>query len=61
MSRGKPIGTTFGNLLQCVIYHCTGTTRARTRRSANSLARTRLPQFVGDIDNDAPYRPEPAA
>ncbi len=59
MSRGKPIGTTFGNLLQRVIYHYwyhTGENQAIRQQ----LGQTRLPQFVGDIDNDAPYRPEPA-
>ena len=59
VSRGKPIGTTFGNLLQRVIYHYwyhTGENQAIRQQ----LGHTRLPQFVGDIDNDAPYRPEPA-
>ena len=33
--------------------------RARTRRSGSRWATRRLPQFVGNIDGEAPYRPEP--
>ncbi len=58
--RGKPLGTTFGNLLQRVIYHYwyhTGENQAIRQE----LGHARLPQFVGDIDSDAPYRPEPTA
>ena len=60
MSRGKPIGTTFGNLLQRVIYHYwyhTGENQAIRQQ----LGHARLPQFVGNIDDEAPYRPEPTA
>ena len=57
-SRGKPIGTTFGNLLQRVIYHYWYHT-GENRRSASQLGHARLPQFVGNIDDEAPYRPEP--
>ncbi len=60
VSRGKPIGTTFGNLLQRVIYHYwyhTGENQAIRQQ----LGHARLPQFVGNIDDEAPYRPEPTA
>ena len=57
MNKGKPVGTTFGNLLQRVIYHYwyhTGENMAIRQQ----LGHRRLPQFVGDIDTEAPYRPE---
>ena len=58
VSRGRPIGTTFGNLLQRLIYHYwyhTGENQAIRQQ----LGHARLPQFVGNIDDEAPYRPEP--
>jgi uncharacterized damage-inducible protein DinB len=49
--------TSFGNLLQRVIYHYwyhTGENMAIRQ----ALGHTGLPDFVGDIDDEAPYRPE---
>ncbi len=56
MHRGKPTARMYGNLLQRVIYHYwyhTGETMAIRQQ----LGHTRLPQFVGNIDDLAPYRP----
>ena len=53
---GKPIGTNFANLLQRVIYHYwyhTGENMAIRQQ----LGHKRLPDFVGNIDDEAPYRP----
>ncbi|HLG36854.1 MAG TPA: hypothetical protein VI338_01865, partial [Nitrososphaera sp.] len=47
----------FGSLLQRVIYHYwyhIGENLAIRQ----SLGHTHLPDFVGDIDTEAPYRPE---
>ena len=55
--KGKLLGTTYGNLLQRVIYHYwyhTGENQAIRQL----LGHERLPVFVGDIDSKAPYRPE---
>ena len=49
--------TSFGNLLQRVIYHYwyhTGENMAIRQMLGN----TGLADFVGDIDDEAPYRPE---
>jgi uncharacterized damage-inducible protein DinB len=54
---GKPTRYIFGSLLQRVIYHYwyhTGENAAIRQ----SLGHTDLPEFVGDIDSEAPYRPE---
>jgi hypothetical protein len=54
---GKPIGRINGNLILRVIYHYwyhTGENLAIRQ----SLGHKRLPQFVGDIDSMASYRPE---
>jgi uncharacterized damage-inducible protein DinB len=54
---GKPLNRYWGNLLQRVIYHYwyhTGENSAIRQ----SLGHTGLPQFVGSIDSQAPYRPE---
>jgi hypothetical protein len=56
-SKGKLLGTTYGNMLQRVIYHYwyhTGENQAIRQL----LGHERLPVFVGDIDSKAPYRPE---
>jgi DinB superfamily len=56
--QGKPLARTFGNLLQRTIYHYwyhTGENMAIRQQ----LGHRRLPQFVGNIDDEAPYRPEP--
>ncbi len=62
MSRGRPTARVHGNLLQRVIYHYwyhTGENQAIRQM----LGHRRLPQFVGDIDGEAPYTPDglPAA
>jgi hypothetical protein len=54
---GKPIARINGNLLQRTIYHYwyhTGENLAIRQQ----LGHKRLPQFVGNIDDKAPYRPE---
>jgi hypothetical protein len=54
---GRPINRIYGNLLQRVIYHywyhCGENMAIR-----QGLGHRRLPQFVGNIDDEAPYRPE---
>lgn len=60
ISKGKPIAYTYGNLLQRVIYHYwyhLGENMAIRQQ----LGHSHLPQFVGDIDNKAPYRTEKPA
>jgi uncharacterized damage-inducible protein DinB len=57
VSKGRQIASTYGNLLQRAIYHYwyhTGENMAIRQM----LGRTHLPQFVGSIDDRAPYRPE---
>jgi uncharacterized damage-inducible protein DinB len=57
VSQGKPIAYTYGNLLQRVIYHYwyhTGEIMAIRQL----LRHSRLPQFVGALDRQAPYQPE---
>jgi uncharacterized damage-inducible protein DinB len=57
VSGGRPTARVFGNLLQRLIYHYwyhTGENAAIRQQ----LGHTRLPQFVGDIDSRAPYRPD---
>jgi hypothetical protein len=54
---GKPSSYIFGSLLQRTIYHYwyhTGENMAIRQM----LGHTNLPEFVGDIDGQAPYRPE---
>jgi hypothetical protein len=54
---GKPTAYIFGSLLQRVIYHYwyhTGENMAIRQM----LGQVDLPEFVGDIDEEAPYRPE---
>jgi len=54
---GKPIPRQYGNLLNRTIYHYwyhTGENMAIRQM----LGHTKLAVFVGNIDNDAPYRPE---
>ena len=54
---GKPSSYIFGSLLQRVIYHYwyhTGEAMAIRQM----LGHVDLPEFVGDIDEEAPYRPE---
>jgi uncharacterized damage-inducible protein DinB len=54
---GKPSPYIFGSMLQRVIYHYwyhTGENLAIRQM----LGHTDLQEFVGDIDGEAPYRPE---
>ena len=54
---GKPSSYIWGSLLQRTIYHYwyhTGENMAIRQM----LGHTDLPEFVGDIDGQAPYRPE---
>jgi hypothetical protein len=56
IKNGKPTKYIWGNLLQRVIYHYwyhTGENAAIRQM----LGHTDLPQFVGSIDSQAPYRP----
>jgi uncharacterized damage-inducible protein DinB len=57
VTNGRPIAVTYGNMLQRLIYHYwyhTGENQAIRQQ----LGHDRLPQFVGNIDDEAPYRPE---
>jgi uncharacterized damage-inducible protein DinB len=54
---GRTTNYLFGSLLQRVIYHYwyhTGENLAIRQM----LGHTNLPEFVGDLDGEAPYRPE---
>ena len=54
---GKPSQIIFGSLIQRMIYHYwyhIGESMAIRQ----NLGHTRLPQFVGNIDGQAPYTPE---
>ena len=54
---GRPTGRTFGSLLLRTIYHYwyhTGENVAIRQ----ALGHSNLPDFVGDIDGEAPYRAE---
>jgi hypothetical protein len=57
ISRGKPIKYKYGNLLQRVIYHYWYHLGENTA-IRQQLGNDHLPQFVGDIDEKAPYRTE---
>ena len=55
---GQPSAFSFGSLLLRMIYHYwyhTGESLAIRQM----LGHADLPEFVGDIDGEAPYRPEP--
>ena len=55
--KDRPIATTYGNLLQRTIYHYwyhTGENMAIRQM----LGHEGLPVYVGNIDDNAPYRPE---
>lgn len=55
ISQGKPTARIYGNLLQRVIYHYwyhTGENQAMRQM----LGHQKLPQFVGNIDDQAPYQ-----
>jgi uncharacterized damage-inducible protein DinB len=54
---GKPVGESVGTLIRRVTYHYwyhTGESQAIRQM----LGHTKLPTFVGDIGDKAPYRPE---
>jgi hypothetical protein len=54
---GKVTRYIFGSLLQRVIYHY-WYHNGENQAIRQSLGHTGLPEFVGDIDDLAPYRPE---
>ena len=54
---GKPTDITFGNLLQRLIYHY-WYHLGENMAIRQMLGHKKLPQFVGNIDSKAPYRPE---
>lgn len=57
IKNGKPSKFIWGNLLQRVIYHYWYHTGENAAIRQN-LGHANLPQFVGSIDSQAPYRPE---
>lgn len=57
MRKDKPIKYTFGNLLQRVIYHY-WYHLGENMAIRQLLGHQRLPQFVGNIDDKAPYQAE---
>jgi uncharacterized damage-inducible protein DinB len=54
---GQSIRLTFGSLLQRVIYHY-WYHNGENLAIRQMLGQTNLPEFVGNIDDEAPYRPE---
>jgi hypothetical protein len=57
VDRGKDFGSNMlGSLLQRVIYHY-WYHNGENLAIRQALGHTNLPQFVGDIDREAPYRP----
>jgi hypothetical protein len=54
---GKPGPATYGNLLQRTIYHY-WYHNGENQAIRQSLGHAGLYEFVGDIDSEAPYRPE---
>lgn len=54
MSNGKPLKRIYGNLLQRVIYHY-WYHLGENSAIRQMLGHERLPQFVGNIDDKAPY------
>jgi len=57
IANGEALGTNWGSLLQRVIYHYWYHTGENMALRQN-LGHTHLPDFVGDIDTEAPYRAE---
>ena len=55
--RGKPAEYTWGSLLLRTIYHY-WYHAGENMGIRQALGHTGLPDFVGDIDGEAPYRPE---
>ena len=60
MMDGKPSEYIWGSLLQRMIYHYWYHIGENAAIRQN-LGHTGLPDFVGDIDTEAPYRPEAAS
>jgi uncharacterized damage-inducible protein DinB len=57
LREGKSVGQTVGSALRRITYHYwyhTGETQAIRQM----LGHTELPEYVGDIEIEAPYRPE---
>ncbi len=57
LREGKPVGQTVGSALRRVTYHYwyhIGEIQAIRQM----LGQTNLPEYVGDIEVEAPYRPE---
>jgi hypothetical protein len=58
VQHGKPLALQYGNMLQRTIYHywyhC-----GENQAIRQQLGHTGLGQFVGNIDDEAPYTPEP--
>jgi hypothetical protein len=57
MFNGIPVPLQFGSLLQRVLYHY-WYHNGENMAIRQMLGHTDLPEFVGDIDTEAPYRPE---
>jgi hypothetical protein len=57
MGSGKPSTRIFGSLLQRTIYHY-WYHNGENQAIRQMLGHTNLPQFVGNIDRQAPYSPE---
>ena len=53
--RGRPPATSLGNRLQRTIYHY-WYHQGENQAIRQQLGHARLPQFVGNIDDEAPYR-----
>jgi hypothetical protein len=54
---GKPVGQTIGSAMHRITYHYwyhTGENQAMRQM----LGHANLPEYVGDIEEQAPYRPE---
>jgi hypothetical protein len=57
LRHGKPVGQSFGSALRRITYHYwyhTGELQAIRQM----LGQANLPEYVGDIETEAPYRPE---
>lgn len=54
---GKPVPRRFGDLLQRTIYHY-WYHNGENQAIRQQFGHTHLPEYVGDIDTQAPYRPE---
>ena len=60
ISNGQSLGTNYGSILLRTIYHY-WFHLGESMAIRQMLGHTDLPQFVGDIDDEAPYRAEAAA